>query len=81
MYLTSRKKENLYYDKNDNLNKGILKNSQKIYSFDGINELTDEGYLFSSKYKNKSVTITHEGIELVEELIKKYLKQVVKNEL
>lgn len=74
MYLTSRKKENLYYDKNDNLNKVILKNSLKIYYFDVINELTNECYLFSSKYKNKSLTITHEGIELVEELIKKYLK-------
>lgn len=74
MYLTSRKKEILYYDKNDNLNKVILKNSLKIYYFDVINELTNECYLFSSKYKNKSLTITHEGIELVEKLIKKYLK-------
>ena len=74
MYLTSWDEESLYYDEKDNLNKGILKNTRKGYDFDIINELTDKGYLFPSKYKNKSVTLTKEGEKLAEELINKYLK-------
>lgn len=74
MYLTSWDEESLYYDEKDNLNKGILKNTRKGYDFDIINELTDKGYLFPSKYKNKSVTLTKEGEKLAKELINKYLK-------
>lgn len=74
MYLTSWEEESLYYDENDNLNKDVFKNSWKGYSFDAINELTDKGYLFSSKYKNKSVTLTKKGEELAKELMEKYLK-------
>ncbi len=74
MYLTSWEEESLYYDENDNLNKCMLKNCWKGYSFDVMNKLTDKGYLYPSKYKNKSVTLTKEGMELAEELIKKYLK-------
>lgn len=74
MYLTSWEEESLYYDENDNLNKGMLKNCWKGYSFDVMNKLTDKGYLYPSKYKNKSVTLTKEGMELAKELIKKYLK-------
>lgn len=37
---------------NDNLNKDAFKNSWKGYSFDTINELTDKGYLFPSKYNH-----------------------------
>ena len=46
----------------------------KGYSFNVINELTEKGYLFPSKYKNKSVTFTKEGMELAKKLIDKYLK-------
>lgn len=62
MYLTSWEEESLYYDENNNLNK------------DAINELTNKGYLFPSKYKNKSVTLTKDGKKLAKELIEKYLK-------
>ena len=74
MYLTSWEEESLCYDKNDNLDKDIFKNSWKGYSFDAINELTDKGYLYSSKYKNKSVTLTKEGEKLAKKLMEKYLK-------
>ena len=74
MYLTSWEEENLYYDENNNLNKYSLKNTWKGYSFNAINELTDKGYLFPSKYKNKSVTLTKDGEKLAKELIEKYLK-------
>lgn len=67
MYLTSWEEESLYYDETGNLDKDIFKNSWKGYYFDAINELTDKGYLYSSKYKNKSVTLT-------KKLMKKYLK-------
>ena len=73
MYLTSWEEESFYYDENDNLNKGLLKNSWKGYSFDAINELTNKGYLYPAKYTNKSVTLTKKGMDLAEELIKKYL--------
>ncbi len=74
MYLTSWEEESLYYDENNNLNKETLKNTWKGYSFETINELTDKGYLFPSKYKNKSVTLTKDGEKLAKELIEKYLK-------
>ncbi|MGN1381109.1 MAG: DUF6429 family protein [Bacilli bacterium] len=67
MYLTSWEDEpNPFEDR--------FKQSWKGYSFDVINELTDKGYLFPSKYKNKSVTLTKEGEKLAKELIEKYLK-------
>lgn len=74
MYLTSWDEESLFYDENDNLDKGVTKNAWKGYSFDAINKLTDKGYLFPSKYKNKSVTLTKEGEKLAESLIQKYIK-------
>lgn len=74
IYLTSWEEENLYYDENDNLNKDVFKNSWKGYSFDAINELTDKGYLFPSKHKNKSVILTKKGEKLAKELMEKYLK-------
>lgn len=74
MYLTSWEEESLYYDENNNLNKDLLKKTWKGYSFDAINELTDKGYLFPSKYKNKSVTLTKKGEMLAKKLMEKYLK-------
>ncbi len=74
MYLTSWEEESLCYDENNNLDKVILKNSWKGYSFDAMNNLVDKGYLFSTKYNSKLVTITKNGEELAKKLIEKYLK-------
>ena len=74
MYLTSWNEENLFYDENGNLDKGVTKNAWKGYSFDAINKLTDKGYLYPTKYKNKSVTLTKEGEKLAESLMGKYIK-------
>ena len=49
--MTSWKEESLYYDEDDNLNKDLIKNTWKGYSFDAINK----GYLFPSKYKKRKL--------------------------
>lgn len=67
MYLTS-------WEDNSNCLEDSFKQCWKGYSFDAINELTNKRYLFPTKYKNKSVTITKEGEKLAKDLIKKYLK-------
>ncbi len=74
MYLTSWDEESLFYDENDNLDKGVTKNAWKGYSFDAINKLTENGYLYPTKYKNKSVTLTKEGEKLAKSLMEKYIK-------
>ena len=74
MYLTSWDEESLFYDENGNLDKGVTKNAWKGYSFDAINKLTDKGYLFPAKYKNKSVRLPKEGEKIAESLMKKYIK-------
>lgn len=67
MYLTSWEEEtNPFEDRFIQCWKG--------YDFDIINVLTDKGYLFPSKYKNKSVTLTKEGEKFAKELMEKYLK-------
>ena len=71
LYLTAWNEEGYFYDKNDNLNKGTIKRSWKGYSFDALNNLTNKGYLYYSKNKSKSVSITK---ELAKHLIEKYLK-------
>lgn len=45
--------------------------SWKGYSFDILNELTDEDYIRGSK-KSKSVYMTEEGIKKAKEIVKKY---------
>lgn len=67
MYLTS-------WDNDSPLDEVNYKQCWKGYSFDVLDELTAKGYLFPTKYKNKSVTFTKEGMEYAEKLIKKYLK-------
>ena len=74
MYLTLQYEEGLYYNGNTILDKAVIKNTWKSYSFAVINKLTNEGYLFQSNYKNKSVALTKEGEKLAELLIKKYIK-------
>lgn len=74
LYLTAWDEEGYFYDENDNLDKGTIKHSWKGYSFDALNSLTDKGYLYYSKNKSKSVSITKEGEELAKHLIEKYSK-------
>ena len=42
--------------------------------FDAINKLTENGYLYPTKNKNKSVTLTKDGEKLAESLMGKYIK-------
>ena len=74
MYLTSWDEEGYARDENDMPKKAKIKTCWKGYSFDILNKLTEEEYLYFSKYKNKSVSLTPEGEELAKKLIDKYLK-------
>lgn len=74
MYLTSWDEDGYVAGENDMPKKANLKTCWKGYSFDAINNLTDNGYLYFSKYKNKSVTLTPKGEELAQKLIQKYIK-------
>ena len=49
-----------------------VKTCWKGYSFDVINKLTDENYLYFSK--GKSITLTPAGEKLAKKLMDKYLK-------
>ncbi|MGN0613182.1 MAG: DUF6429 family protein [Porcipelethomonas sp.] len=51
--------------------KAKIKTCWKGYSFDIINKLIDENYLYFSK--GKSVSLTLEGKKLAEKLIDKYI--------
>lgn len=51
-----------------------IKTCFKGCSFDVINKLMDEKYLYFSRYKNKSVSLTPKGEELAKRLIEKYIK-------
>ena len=74
LYLTSwEEKGYVYID--DVLKEDNLHHSWKGHSFDALNNLTDKGYLFPTKNKNKSVTLTKEGENLAKELIKKYIEK------
>ncbi len=72
MYLTSWEEEGYVRDENDEIKEDKVKTCWKGYSFDIINKLTDENYLYFSK--GKSVTITKKGEKLAKELMNKYLK-------
>lgn len=58
MYLTSWDEDGYIADDNDEIKEAKVKTCWKGYNFDCINKLTDEGYLYFSKYKTKSVTLT-----------------------
>ena len=73
MYLTSWEEEGYVRDENNEIKEDKVKTCWKGYSFDIINKLTDENYLYFSK--GKSVTITKKGEKLAQELMNKYLKQ------
>ncbi len=74
MYLTSWEEDGFIADENDMPVEAKIKTSWKGYSFDVINKLMDEKYLYFSKYKNKTVSLTKEGEELAQKLVDKYLK-------
>ncbi len=73
MYLTSWEEDSYVADENDMPVEAKIKTCWKGYSFDVINKLTDENYLYFSKYKNKTVSLTPKGEELAKKLIDKYI--------
>ena len=73
MYLTSWEEDDYVADENDMPVESKIKTFWKGYSFDVINKLTNENYLYFSKYKNKSVSLTPKGEELAKKLIDKYI--------
>lgn len=73
MYLTSWDENGYVADEDNGLKKEKIKTCWKGYSFDVINKLIDNNYLYFSKYKNKSVSLTPEGEELAKKLIDKYI--------
>ncbi len=72
MYLTSWEEKGFTRDENGEIKEDKVKTCWKGYSFDVINKLTDENYLYFSK--GKSITLTREGEELAKKLMDKYLK-------
>ena len=75
MYLTSWDEKGYYYNENMNMPEETTnKKCWKGYSFDVINTLTEKGYLYPEKHKNKTVTLTKKGEKLAEELAQKYIK-------
>ena len=78
LYLTGWDEEQYVYDEKENLDKEKMINSWKGYSFDALNELTDKGYLYTSKHSTKSVTLTKNGKKQAELLMEKYFKNETK---
>ena len=72
MYLTSWEEKGFIADENDMPKEAKIKTCWKGYSFDIINKLTNENYLYFSK--GKSITLTPAGEELAKKLVDKYLK-------
>ena len=72
MYLTSWEEDGYVADENDMPKEAKIKTCWKGYSFDVINKLTDEKYLYYSE--GKSISLTPKGEELARKLIDKYLK-------
>ena len=72
MYLTSWEEKGFIRDENDEIKESKVKTCRNGYSFDVINKLTDENYLYFSK--GKSITLTAAGEELAKKLMDKYLK-------
>ena len=73
MYLKSWEEDGFISDE-DNIKEAKIKTCWKGYDFDIINTLTDEGCLYYSRPKNKSVSLTNKGEKLAQELVQKYLK-------
>lgn len=77
MYLTSWDEKGYIEDENNMPKEAKIKTSWKGYSFDVINKLTEESYLYFSKYKNKSVSLTPKGEELAKKLILISLNELI----
>ncbi len=75
MYLTSWEEKGYVYNESTcSPEKETIKSCWKGYDFNVLNELTEKGFLYPAKHKNKSVTLTKDGEKLAEKLIDKYLK-------
>lgn len=74
MYLTSWEEEGFVVDESDIPKKAKIKACWKGYDFDTINSLMDKHYLYFSKHKNKSVSLTPEGEKMAQKLVNKYIK-------
>lgn len=74
MYLTSWEEDGYVADENGIPKASKIKTCWKGYSFDVINKLMNENFLYFSQYKNKSVSLTQEGEELAKKLVDKYIK-------
>lgn len=72
MYLTSWEEKGFIKDEDDNIKEDKVKVCWKGYSFDVINNLTENELLYFSK--GKSVTLTKKGEEIGKKLIEKYIK-------
>lgn len=66
MYLTSWRENGFKRNENNEIKESEVKTYWKGYSFDVINKLTDENYLYFSK--GKSVTLTLEGEEVAKRI-------------
>ena len=73
MYLTSWDEKGFVENKNGEITQSKVKTCWKGYSFDVINKLTDEEYLYYSK--GKTVSLTPEGETIAKELMNKYIKK------
>ena len=75
MYLTSWEEKGFRYNEEKDLPEEVTRKiCWKGYDFDVLNELTDKGYIYPGRHKNKSVTLTEEGENLAKQLIEKYIK-------
>ena len=73
LYLTAWEEPGYAYNNQGEISEQKFYSSWKGYSFDALNNLTEKNYLYGSKYKNKSVTLTPEGVKQAKKKKKKYL--------
>lgn len=77
MYLTLWEEEGYVESETGGVKEAKIKTCWKGYSFDVINKLTNERFLYTSSYKSKLVTLTSKCEELARKLIDKYIKTVI----
>ena len=73
LYLTAWEEPGYAYNNQGEISEQKFYSSYKGYSFDALNKKKKKNYLYGSKYKNKSVTLTPEGVKQAKKLMKKYL--------
>lgn len=74
MYLCSWEEPGYAYNNKGEIVEEKFYSSYRTYSSEVLKALTDKKYLYGSRYKNKSVTLTPEGAKKAKKLMKKYLK-------